>query len=258
MLKIATWNVNSLKVRIDQVVDWITQHAVDILMLQETKLTDDQFPITRFTDLGFHVVFSGQKTYNGVAVISRYPLSEVETELPDFDDPQRRLLAVTVAGMRLVNVYVPNGAAVGTDKYDYKLHWLTHLKQYLAQQLQHNPQVVVAGDFNIAPQDRDVHDPIAWEGSVLVSSPERVALQELLQLGFVDGFRYSEPETIAYSWWDYRAAAFRRNLGLRIDLVLLSQALLKQCQSVSIDTQPRRHERPSDHAPVMAILKERQ
>lgn len=254
MLKIATWNVNSLKVRIDQVVEWITQHTVDILMLQETKLTDDQFPITRFTDLGFYVAFSGQKTYNGVAVISRYPLSEVETELPDFDDPQRRLLAVTVAGMRLVNVYVPNGAAVGTDKYDYKLHWLTHLKQYLAQQLQHNPHVVVAGDFNIAPQDIDVHDPIAWEGSVLVSAPERDSLQAILQLGFVDCFRVYAPETIAYSWWDYRAAAFRRNMGLRIDLVLLSQALLTQCDSVSIDMQPRRHERPSDHAPVMAVL----
>lgn len=255
MLKLATWNVNSLKVRIDQVVEWMTQQSVDILMLQETKLTDDQFPITRFTDLGFYVAFAGQKTYNGVAVISRYPLSEVETHFPHFDDPQRRLLAVTVAGMRLVNVYVPNGAAVGTDKYEYKLHWLSHLKQYLTQQLQHNPQVVVAGDFNIAPQDIDVHDPQAWVGSVLVSDRERAALQELLQLGFIDGFRYYSQETVAYSWWDYRAAAFRRNLGLRIDLVLLSDALVRQCESVSIDAQPRRHERPSDHAPVIAVIK---
>lgn len=255
MLKVATWNVNSLKVRIDQVIDWVVQQTVDIVMLQETKLTDEQFPVARFTDLGFHVAFSGQKTYNGVAIISRYPLAEIETDFPDFDDPQRRLLAVTVAGMRLINVYVPNGAAVDSDKYAYKLEWLSHLKQYLTQQLRHNPQVLVAGDFNIAPQDSDVHDPQAWAGSVLVSDRERAALQALLQLGFIDGFRYLSPETVAYSWWDYRAAAFRRNLGLRIDLVLLSQALVSQCVDISIDVQPRGHERPSDHAPVIAVMK---
>ena len=254
MIKLATWNVNSLKVRLDQVLDWIQLNEVDILALQETKTTDDQFPAQVFTDLGLHVAYSGQKTYNGVAVVSRYPLMDVTTDIAFLDDPQRRILGVTVAGFRLLNLYVPNGSEVDSEKYQYKLSWLAGVQQYVAEQLKNFPKFAVVGDFNIAPADKDVHDPIAWEGSVLVSPREREAYQALLNLGLHDSFRHLYQDEQAYSWWDYRAGGFRRNHGVRIDHVLLSPTLLSACSKVEIDKQPRSHERPSDHAPVIATL----
>lgn len=254
MIKLATWNVNSLKVRLEQVLDWIQVNDVDILALQETKLTDDQFPLEVFAERGLHVTYSGQKSYNGVAIVSRYPLGERCTDLTYFADPQRRILAVTVAGLRLLNLYVPNGAEVGSEKYQYKLAWLAAVHQYIEEQLKIYPNLAVVGDFNIAPEDKDVHDPKLWEGAVLVSPSERDAYHGLLNLGLHDSFRQLYPDEIAYSWWDYRAGSFRRNNGLRIDHVLLSGPLFSMCEGVVIDKQPRSHERPSDHVPVVASL----
>lgn len=255
MLKIASWNVNSLKVRLEQVLEWLDCTQVDVLALQETKLVNEQFPEAVLKDKGYHVVYSGQKTYNGVAVISRYPLTDVLTDIPAYQDEQRRILAVSVAGIRLINLYVPNGAAVDSDKYQYKLHWLQQVTVFIREQLKQYPHMAVVGDFNIAPTDADVHDPIAWEGSVLVSPPERDAFSSLLTLGFQDSFRNFPQEEGSFSWWDYRQAAFRRNLGLRIDHVLLSNELNKYCLKSVIDKAPRKAERPSDHAPVWVELK---
>ncbi|KTD65261.1 exodeoxyribonuclease III [Legionella spiritensis] len=254
MLKLASWNVNSLKIRLDQVLSWLEATNVDILALQETKLIDENFPVQPFTDRGFQVVYAGQKTYNGVAVISRHPLSEVVTDIPGLPDPQRRILATTVADIRLVNLYVPNGSEVESDKYHYKLDWLSKVHAYIQQQLHIYPRLAVVGDFNIAPDDRDVHDPEEWQGCVLVSPPERQAFSDLLNLGLVDSFRLFVQEEKLYSWWDYRAAGFRRNRGLRIDHVLLNKELASHCLRSIIDKEPRRHERPSDHAPVMVEL----
>lgn len=250
MFKLASWNVNSLKIRLEQVVEWLESSQVDVLALQETKLLDENFPAIAFTEKGYHVVYSGQKTYNGVAVISRYPISEVRTDIPDLDDPQRRILAVTVAGIRLINLYVPNGAELTSDKYQYKLNWLQKVHVFIQQQMRIYPKVAVVGDFNIAPEDRDVHDPLEWQGSVLVSPAERQAFATLLQLGLHDSFRNFEQVEKSFSWWDYRAAAFRRNRGLRIDHVLLSNELNDLCKQSCIDIEPRKAERPSDHAPV--------
>ena len=250
MLKLASWNVNSLKVRLDQVLAWLDSSGTDILALQEIKMTDDQFPVEAFTNRGFHVVFSGQKTYNGVAIISRQPIHDVMTDIPHLDDPQRRILAATIGDLRLINLYVPNGAEVGSDKYEYKLTWLPRVTDFIQQQLTQFPRLAVVGDFNIAPEDRDVHDPKAWEGCVLVSPLERQALSKLLSLGLHDSFRNFSQDEQLFSWWDYRAAGFRRNRGLRIDLILLSDALNADCKSSAIDKAPRRVERPSDHAPV--------
>ncbi|MBI2786731.1 MAG: exodeoxyribonuclease III [Legionella longbeachae] len=254
MLKVASWNVNSLKVRLDQVLEWLDSSRVDILALQETKLLDEHFPLIPFVEKGYHVIFSGQKAYNGVAVISRYPFSEIITDLPDFIDPQRRIMAVTVAGIRLINLYVPNGSELTSDKYQYKLNWLQKISSFIQQQMNLYPKVAVVGDFNIAPEDRDVHDPIEWQGSVLVSPAEREAFTQLLQLGLYDSFRNFIQEEQAFSWWDYRAAAFRRNRGLRIDHILLSKELNEVCQRSVIDKEPRKAERPSDHAPVWVEL----
>lgn len=254
MIKLASWNVNSLKVRLEQVLAWLDSSQVDILALQETKVTDDQFPIEAFTSRGFHVVFAGQKTYNGVAIISRQPIQDVVTDVPHLLDPQRRILAATVGDIRVINVYVPNGAAVGTDKYDYKLTWLPHVTAFIKQQLTQYPRLAVVGDFNIAPDDRDVHDPLEWEGCVLVSPLERQAFTNMLALGLHDSFRHFTQDEHLFSWWDYRAAGFRRNRGLRIDHILLSDALIKDCLVSAIDTEPRRAERPSDHAPVLVQL----
>lgn len=250
MLKLASWNVNSLKIRLDQVLAWLESSQVDILALQEIKITDDQFPIEAFTQRGFYVVFSGQKTYNGVAIISRQPIHDVVTDVPNLADPQRRILAATIGDVRLVNLYVPNGAAVGSDKYDYKLSWLPHVTAFIKQQLTQYPRMAVVGDFNIAPDDRDVYDPVEWEGCVLVSPLEREAFADLLALGLHDSFRNFPQDENLFSWWDYRAAGFRRNRGLRIDHILLSDALNKDCLVSAIDVEPRRAERPSDHAPV--------
>ncbi len=255
MLKYASWNVNSLKVRLPQVLDWIKSAQIDVLGLQETKMTDDVFPKAAFEDLGYHVVFSGQKTYNGVAVVSRYPIHDVVVDVPDFLDPQRRVMAVTIEGIRMINLYVPNGAAVDSEKYAYKLNWLQKVSTWIQSEMACHRALLVMGDFNIAPQALDVHDESAWQGQVLVSPAERDAFKKLQKLGLHDAFRCLHPDEVAFSWWDYRAAGFRRDLGLRIDHVLLSEALFQRCVAAGIDKEPRRSERPSDHAPVFVLIK---
>ncbi len=251
-MKIATWNVNSLKVRLPQVLDWLAVAQPDILCLQETKMTDENFPFAEIEATGYRVVFSGQKTYNGVAIISKQPTQDVLTDIPGLDDPQRRILAATIDGVRVLNLYVVNGQEVGSEKYAWKLEWLARVTDYIKDQLKHNERFVVLGDFNIAPEDRDVHDPEAWHERILCSTPEREALQRIQDLGLVDTFRLFEQEEASFSWWDYRAAAFRRNRGLRIDLVLANRGLADHCSTCSIDKEPRRLERPSDHTPVLA------
>ena len=251
-MKIATWNVNSLKVRLPQVLDWLATSQTDILCLQETKLTDENFPAADIEAAGYRVVYSGQKTYNGVAIISKRPAEDVLTDIPSLDDPQRRILAATIEGVRVLNLYVVNGQEVGSEKYAWKLEWLARVTHYIQEQLKHEQHLVVLGDFNIAPEDRDVHDPEAWHERILCSTPEREALQRIMELGLVDSFRLFQQEDASFSWWDYRAAAFRRNRGLRIDLILASRALAEHCNACSIDKEPRRLERPSDHTPVLA------
>jgi exodeoxyribonuclease-3 len=254
VLKLASWNVNSLKVRLDQVVAWLESSGVSILGIQETKLLDENFPKEAFIERGYHVVFSGQKTYNGVAVVSRFPITEVLTDIPELEDPQRRILATTVAGIRLINLYVPNGAELLSEKYSYKLMWLQKIRDFIKHQLTLYPKVAVVGDFNIAPEDRDVHDPVEWEGCILVSPEERQAFNELLALGLKDSFRNFPQEENNFSWWDYRAAGFRRNRGLRIDHLLLNTELNALCRQSQIDKEPRKWDRPSDHAPVWIEL----
>jgi exodeoxyribonuclease-3 len=253
-MKLATWNVNSLRVRMPHLEDWFAANPVDVLALQETKLPDADFPREKLEALGLTVAFNGQRTYNGVALLARRELQDVTTGIPGFDDEQKRVIAATVAGVRVIDVYVPNGQTIGSEKYQYKLRWLAALRGYVAAELALHPRLVVLGDFNVAPEDRDVHDPKAWEGSVLVSEPERAALRELLALGLEDVFRRFEQPERTYSWWDYRMLAFRRNAGLRIDLVLASATLARNCDACHIDKAPRRLERPSDHAPVVAAF----
>ena len=256
-MKIASWNVNSLNVRLPHVEQWCREARPDVLALQETKLEDAKFPREAIETLGYHAVFSGQKTYNGVAILARTPPREVVVGVPGFDDPARRVLAASVddaslpgGELRIVDLYVVNGQSVGSEKYEYKLRWLRVVTDFLRAQLARYPNLVVLGDFNIAPEDRDVHDPEAWRGQVLCSTPEREALDGILQLGLRDSFRLFSEEGGQYSWWDYRQAAFRRNMGLRIDLVLVSSGLRPRLKSASIDRTPRTWERPSDHAPV--------
>jgi exodeoxyribonuclease-3 len=253
-VKIATWNVNSLRVRLAQLKDWLAASPVEVLGLQELKLPDEDFPAAEIEALGLHAAWYGQKTYNGVALLSTLPLVDVEYGIPGFDDPQRRVIAATVGGVRVVNVYVPNGQAVGSEKYDYKLGWLARLKEYVAASLAGHERFAIVGDYNIAPEDRDVHDPAKWEGSVHVSPAEREALAGLLGTGLVDVFRLFEQPPGTFSWWDYRMGAFRRNHGLRIDLVLASRALAGSCIGCHVDRTPRSWERPSDHAPVVATF----
>jgi exodeoxyribonuclease-3 len=253
-MHIATWNVNSLRVRLPQVLDWLRAQQPDVLAMQETKCEDDKFPAADFAALGYAALFSGQKTYNGVATVARVAPTDACLALPGRDDPQRRVLAATIAGVRVVNVYVPNGERVGSEKYAYKLDWLERLRDFLADELTRYPRLVLLGDFNIAPEPRDVHDAAAWEGQALFSEPEREAFQRLLAVGLVDSFRLFEQPQREFSWWDYRMGAFRRNLGLRIDHVVLSDALRSACRACRIDKAPRRLERPSDHAPVIAEL----
>ncbi len=253
-MKIAAWNVNSLKVRLPQVLQWLQSNPVDVLCLQETKLTDDKFPQAEIEAAGYSVVFSGQKTYNGVAILSKHPITEVQKNNPLFEDAQQRLIAATIQGMRIVCVYIPNGQAPDSDKFVYKLAWLKSLNEWLQQQLAAYPQLALLGDYNIAPDDRDVHDPAAWQGGNLVSPEERAAWQGLLDLGLHDSFRLFEQAPKLYSWWDYRALAFRMNKGLRIDHILLSDALKARCSASEIDKTPRKWEQASDHAPVIATL----
>lgn len=255
-MKIASWNVNSLNVRLPHVQRWCELNAPDVLALQETKLADDKFPREALAKLGLKSVFAGQKTYNGVAILSSAPPYDIVTEVPELDDPSRRVLAATVDGLRIVNLYVVNGRSVGGDKYAHKLHWLSRVTDFLRRELERHPRLVVLGDFNIAPEDRDVHDPEAWREQVLCSTPERKALKAILDLGFVDSFRAFTSEGGHYSWWDYRQGAFRRDLGLRIDLVLVSAALRPRLKSAAIDRIPRAWERPSDHVPVMIELED--
>ncbi|MFI5216223.1 MAG: exodeoxyribonuclease III [Candidatus Limnocylindria bacterium] len=251
-MRIATWNVNSLKVRLAQVLEFAGSARPDVIALQETKLTDDKFPLAEIEAAGYRAVFSGQKTYNGVALLAREAPSDVATELPGAPDPQRRWLAATCAGVRIVDVYVPNGESVDSPKYAYKLAWMERMRESLAAELARHPQLVVLGDFNVAPEPRDVHDPKEWEGKVLFSGPEREALGRVVALGLHDVFRRFEQPEKEFSWWDYRMNAFKRNRGLRIDLILASDALAARCTACRIDKEPRRQERPSDHTPVIA------
>lgn len=253
-MKIATWNVNSLKVRLPHVLDWLAAVQPDALCLQETKTEDGGFPFAALEAAGYRALHNGQKTYNGVAILARDGPADVVRDLPGFADTQKRIIAATLGGVRLVCAYMPNGQAVGSDKYEYKLRWLAALADWLKAELQRHPHVALLGDFNIAPEDRDVHDPIAWQGQILCSEPERAAFRRLTDLGFVDAFRQFEQPEKSFSWWDYRMMAFRRNQGLRIDHILLSSALAGRCRACTIDKAPRKLERPSDHAPVVADL----
>lgn len=251
-MKIATWNVNSMNVRQGHVIEWLQAQQPDVLVLQEIKQLTEKFPADALRDIGYHSIASGQKTYNGVAVISKTPASDPVFDFPDLDDPQRRVLASTVEGVRIVDLYIPNGSEVGSEKYAYKLNWLASLRRFLEAEMQAHENLVVLGDFNIAPADADVYDPEKWGDAILCSPAERQALKELLDLGLSDVFRKFEHPEKTFSWWDYRAAGFRRNAGLRIDLILTSNAMTERCQSSYIDKEPRAWERPSDHAPVVA------
>ncbi|TCZ82226.1 exodeoxyribonuclease III [Lysobacter sp. N42] len=262
-MKIASWNVNSLNVRLPHLAQWLAAARPDVVALQETKLEDARFPDGDIAAMGYRSVFSGQKTYNGVAILARMDgpagagLSDVQAGIPGFDDEQRRVLAATVNGVRIVDVYVVNGQSVGSDKYAYKLRWLEALHAWLREELQRHPRLVLLGDFNIAPDERDVHDPVQWhEGHILTSRAERDALDRLHALGLHDAFRALNPDTREFSWWDYRQFAFRRNLGLRIDLTLVSEALRADCVAAGIDREPRTWERPSDHAPAWVALRQ--
>ncbi|MCX7545378.1 exodeoxyribonuclease III [Marinicella gelatinilytica] len=251
-MKIASWNVNSLKVRLPQVLEWLQQEQPDVLALQETKLTDDVFPIAGITEAGYQVVFSGQKTYNGVAIIAKNKPQDIITDIDGLDDPQRRIIAATIEDIRVVNLYVVNGQAPGTEKFAYKLNWLEKVTDFLNQQLDEFQNVIVLGDFNIAPDDRDVHDPEYWHEKILCTTEERNALSAILNLGFQDTFRLLHDEGGFYSWWDYRMNKFARGMGLRIDLILAADELSETLQAAYIDVEPRKNERPSDHTPVVA------
>ena len=253
-MKLVTWNVNSLKVRLPQVLQWLETNPVDVLCIQETKLTDDKFPQAEIEAAGYQVAFSGQKTYNGVAILSRHAMTDVQKNNPLFEDAQQRIIAATIEGMRIVCAYVPNGQAPDSEKYPYKLSWLASLQQWIKQEMTQHPALAVLGDYNIAPDDRDVYDPAAWVGQNLVSPPERAALQALLDLGLKDSFRMFEQAEKSFSWWDYRQLCFRLNKGMRIDHILLSAPLASRCTSCVIDKVPRKWEQPSDHAPVIATL----
>ncbi len=253
-MKIASWNVNSLKVRLPQLLEWLAAQQPDVVCLQETKLEDHNFPRTEIEAAGYEVAFSGQKTYNGVALLSRLGLNEVVCGNPHFDDPQKRLIAATVQGIRIVCAYIPNGQAVGSDKYTYKLDWLNALETWLGELLHAKPCLALAGDFNIAPEDRDVHNPAAWVGQILCSEAERAAFQRLQALGLHDSFRLFAQAEKSFSWWDYRMLGFQKNQGLRIDHILLSAPLAERCTAAGIDREVRKRERPSDHAPVLASL----
>ncbi len=253
-MKIATWNVNSLKVRLPQVLDWLTTHQPDALCLQELKMEDTLFPRAAIEAAGYRSQFVGQKTYNGVAILSRIEGTDIVRNIPSFEDEQRRVIACTLGEVRVICCYVPNGQAVGTEKYEYKLRWLAGMCQWLKGELARYPKLIVVGDYNIAPDDRDVHDPKQWEGQILCSEPERAAYRNLLALGLHDSFRLFDQAEKSFTWWDYRMNGFKRNLGLRIDHILVSEPIVQRCTSCAIDLAPRRLERPSDHAPVFAVL----
>jgi exodeoxyribonuclease-3 len=262
-MKIATWNVNSIRTRLDHVVDWLTTNPVDVLCVQETKVVDTDFPRSPFTDLGYHSYIYGQKSYNGVALLSREPLEDVrvgfvgvlDSDVPPELDEQKRVISGMLEGVRIVNLYVPNGSSVGSDKYEYKLRWFAALRDYLKTLLEKHPELLVCGDFNVALEDRDIHDPKGREKEVMATDAEREALTKaVLELGLADVFRKFNQEEGQFSWWDYRAAAFRRNLGWRIDHHYLSPPLYERAKSCVIDKAPRKLEKPSDHTPVVVDL----
>lgn len=255
MTSIATWNVNSIRARIAHLTTWLKDAAPDVVGIQETKVQDADFPLAELEALGYHTLYSGQKSYNGVALLSKEPATLIATALPGFDDPQRRVLAAKVAGITLLNLYVPNGSEVGSEKYAYKLAWLDALGDWVASLAADGAPLMLVGDFNIAPDDRDVHDPDAWRGKILCSDDERQRLNRLLELGLTDVFRQFEQAPGSFSWWDYRGGGFRRNEGLRIDLILASAVLAERCAACAVDLAPRRWEKPSDHAPVVARLR---
>jgi len=253
-MKLVTWNVNSLKVRLPQVLQWLADNPVDVLCLQETKLTDDKFPVADIEAAGYQVAFTGQKTYNGVAILSKHAMTDVVKNNPLFADEQQRLIAATIEGIRVVCAYIPNGQSLESEKYPYKLKWLAALRDWLEAQAKTHANLALLGDYNIAPDDRDVSDPENWVGQVLVSEPERAAFKAFCDLGLTDSFRLFEQGEKLYTWWDYRQMAFRRNKGLRIDHILLSAPLVARCKSCIIDKVPRKWEQPSDHTPVVATL----
>ncbi len=253
-MKLATWNVNSLKIRLPQVLEWLTAHRPDAFCLQETKTEDANFPVAEIAAASYEPVFSGQKTYNGVAILCRTKPEDVTAGIPGLDDLQKRVISATVDGVRIICVYVPNGESVASDKYRYKLDWLARLTAWLKEELQMHRRLVLLGDYNIAPEERDVHDPKAWQGKVLFSEPERAAFRALIGLGLADSFRLFDQPEKSYSWWDYRMNGFKRDLGLRIDHILLSPELVRTCKSCSINREMRAKERPSDHAPVVAEI----
>ncbi|SDZ26997.1 exodeoxyribonuclease-3 [Lysobacter sp. yr284] len=254
-MKIVSWNVNSLNVRLPHLQQWLAAFAPDVVALQETKLEDSRFPDTALAEAGYRSVFAGQKTYNGVAILSREAAQDVQIGIPGFEDEQKRVIAATVGGLRIIDLYVVNGQDVGTDKYAYKLRWLEAVQAWVQDELARHPDLIVLGDFNIAPEARDTHDPAVWNDShILTSTAERDALQRLLSLGLHDAFRLFPQEEELFSWWDYRQAGFRRNLGLRIDLTLVSESLRARCVAAGIDREPRTWDRPSDHAPAWVEL----
>ena len=260
-MRIASWNVNSLNVRLPHLEEWLNLRAPDVVALQETKLEDPRFPEAALAALGYRSVFAGQRTYNGVALVTREPVTDVCVGIRGFEDEQKRVLAATIGekgsrdALRIVDLYVVNGQAVGSEKYEYKLRWLKACRDWLAEERERHSNLVVLGDFNIAPDDRDVHDPAIWnDDSILTSTAERAALRAITDLGLHDSYRLHSAEGGQFSWWDYRAAGFRRNLGLRIDLVLVSEALKSRCKAAAIDREPRTWDRPSDHAPVWIEL----
>lgn len=253
-MKIASWNVNSLKVRLPHLLDWLAEAQPDVVCLQELKLEDQNFPRAEIEAAGYHAAFAGQKTYNGVALLAKAPIGEVTVGNPLFADEQKRLISGTVDGIRVVCAYMPNGQEVGCDKYDYKLRWLVALADWLSSELQAYPRLALCGDYNIAPDERDVHDPQRWQDCILVSEPERAAFRRFIDLGLADSFRLFEQPEKTFSWWDYRMLGFQKNQGLRIDHILLSAPLAAQCSAAGIDRAPRKRERPSDHAPVWASL----
>ena len=253
-MKLAAWNVNSLKVRLPQLLDWLAQAVPDVVCLQELKLEDAKFPRAEIESVGYQAAFHGQKTYNGVAILARDETADLVRNIPDFDDPQARVIAATVGGTRIVCAYMPNGQAVGSDKYEYKLKWLRALNAWLKEEIAHHPQLALLGDYNIAPEDRDVHDPVAWRDQILCSEPERDAFRALTALGLADAFRLFDQPEKTFSWWDYRMLGFQKNQGLRIDHILLSKALAAKCTACDIDRAPRKLQRPSDHAPVIAEI----
>lgn len=253
-MQIASWNVNSLKVRLPQVIEWLQHTNCDVLALQELKLDNANFPAAAFAEIGYHYAFNGQKTYNGVAIISKHPITDVVYDIPGYDDIQKRVLSATINGIRVICVYVVNGESIDSAKYQYKLTWLQQLENYVKNSLGNYQDVALLGDFNIAPDDIDMYDPIAWTDQVLCSIPERDAWQRLINLGLHDSFRMFNQEEKQYTWWDYRNFAFRRKLGLRIDHILVSASLKQKAINCVIDIQPRKNERPSDHTPIVLIL----